>query len=135
MKQYFAKYLPVEGEPKEGDMTILAGEIAPYNKIVPIGLKAGKSELIYQKVKLFLCSRDTQVGDELTHIVSGRKGKYCTSIGAGGSGWIFIDGTSYMYNRCRVENWIKVIGEISSGTNIQDGQEFTEEEVKSLTII
>lgn len=65
MKNYYCKYLPVEGEPKEGDITLLAGEVAPYNKIVPIGLKAANSQLKYQKVKLFLCSRDVKIGDKL----------------------------------------------------------------------
>lgn len=57
MKPYFAKYLPVEGEVKDGDYAInSAGSIAQY-------LVNNDESRKFQKVQLFLCSRDIQVGD------------------------------------------------------------------------
>lgn len=58
MKTYFTKYLPVEGEIKEGDMVLdtLSGEIVCWWD----GDNWDKHD---KKVKLFLCSRDIQVGD------------------------------------------------------------------------
>lgn len=65
MKTYFTKYLPVEGEILKGDTykvtsegAIAFGEIrvAPGDRGDTIGA---------QKLKLFLCSRDIQVGDNV----------------------------------------------------------------------
>jgi len=65
MKKYFAKYLPVEGEIKEGDVYLCI-----YDNSRFVGV-AGKEDLKivntdrYTKVKRVLCSRDIQVGDEI----------------------------------------------------------------------
>ena len=90
MKKYFAKYLPVEGEIKEGDVALnkqgyglsrvgkkVEGSIAefemhtmrPYESDVTPGKMCTRTSNSYkqyeQKVKLFLCSRDIQADDEL----------------------------------------------------------------------
>lgn len=68
MKQYFAKYLPVEGGIKIGDKFSLDGEIliaedilyAPKTLNGEIKLLDTQKQLdARKKVKLFLCSRDT----------------------------------------------------------------------------
>lgn len=61
MKQYFAKYLPVEGEIKEGDTYRVKGteKILVANKYFK-----EMDQSLLEKVKLFLCSRDIQAGDE-----------------------------------------------------------------------
>lgn len=80
MKPYFTKYLPVEGEVKEGDITnhgivksveknkgenpdelkILKEGVRFWYTFTKGGLGTNKNT---RKVKLFLCSRDIQVGD------------------------------------------------------------------------
>lgn len=147
MKKYFTKYLPVEGEPKEGDITLLAGEIAPYNKIVPIGLKAANSQLKYQKVKLFLCSRDIQVGDKVKsfnypeqyegELVNLRTSKKLVGAKDHSEIYHLADIQYPNDSHCitaAISNFFKVIGEILT-PGIVENQEFTEDEIKLLTII
>lgn len=104
MKKYFAKYLPVDGEIKKGDeyinSEIKVGE-PTYGKIyigLPLVIEMGHKGVGYKdkdyfrkymrKVKLFLCSRDIQVGDEfkdgetshicsrITDIIIDKKGEW-----------------------------------------------------------
>lgn len=62
MKKYFTKYIPADGEIKEGDMVLdtLSGEIVCW-------WDGNNWDKYDKKVKLFLCSRDIQVGDTVTH--------------------------------------------------------------------
>lgn len=111
MKQYFTKYLPVEGNifPKDKFIhTLYEGVIHTNEDVTPL-----KEHPDYKKVKLFLCSRDIQVGDELTHIRTGLKTK--KQLGKSLSG-----------------EWIKVIGEISPDAlaYVKEGDEFDENEIK-----
>ena len=77
MKEYFAKYLPVEGEIKEAKFILYNGEA--YNHI-PVfsnfkdktfGILEGQTHGIHIPIdeakiaKLFLCSRDIKAGDEV----------------------------------------------------------------------
>lgn len=57
-EKYLAKYLPVKEEIKKGDSYYFKDE--PDNILVRTGDRTVSS---MQKVKLFLCSRDIQVGD------------------------------------------------------------------------
>jgi len=61
MKQYFAKYLPVEGGIKEGD--IILDIFSQYSKAHKSNLQSRNPPKV--KYKLFLCSRDIQVGDKV----------------------------------------------------------------------
>jgi hypothetical protein len=125
MKKYFAKYLPVEGEPKEGDMVIYkeVGWTENYEE----ALKAAVyGDPIPIKVKLFLCSRDIQVGDEV-HIPYP-------------SGEVRIKPTEASIiaigNVAAKNNGYKVVGEISpEATWVKEGDEFNEEEVKRVVCI
>lgn len=58
--KFFAKYLPVEGEINIGDYVQYEGFTHYVSKAV---LESYPTEV--EKVKLFLCSRDIQVGDEI----------------------------------------------------------------------
>lgn len=65
--KYFAKYLPVEGIIGDGDTYLFEDKIQTCKVSVIKELEELYQQKIaeYQKVQLFLCSRDTQVGDEI----------------------------------------------------------------------
>lgn len=128
MKKYFAKWLPVEGEIKEGD------KVRHNGKIVTALKKEGEGDTWktdgfptygsnLQKVKLFLCSRDIQVGD--TYFWEGNK--------------YICDSTIHLGALMAIENVhpldrYKVIGEISpEATWVTEGMEFDENEVEITT--
>jgi hypothetical protein len=91
-KLYFTKYLPVEGEIKEGDAYQINGQTFtlsgghfnnPPNRLILKKYPEVKTHgewinKVAEKVKLFLCSKDIQIGDkpynkagkELEHPVS-----------------------------------------------------------------
>ena len=112
MKQYFAKYLPVEGEIKMGDKFFEEG--------LGIGTRRNKEGLYdFQKVKLFLCSRDIQVGDEVQLYKSGFELGDKVKITSESNLEIAKMGMGF-----------KVIGEISSeATWVKEGDEFDETEL------
>jgi hypothetical protein len=129
MKKYFAKYVTVDGKIKEGYcLDTRTKEIVYYN-----GDYGDATPTYLKKVKMFLCSRDIQVGD-----------KVCDN-----------DDTSLFIEIIRVEddklflssehfpsllpeglfvyknNVFKTIGEISSGaTWVKEGDEFDEDEIQ-----
>jgi hypothetical protein len=124
--KYFAKYLPVEGEIKEGDITIssdgyLAKRLETYYHYK--WLESGKRQLLSEeetaqmkKVKLFLCSRDIQVGDK---IYSFSRNVYDTVSNEHHIKLLEIQWRA----------WVKPIGEISpDATWVKDGDEFEEDE-------
>lgn len=106
-KKYFTKYIPVEGEIEKNE---------PFDPIVGI---YGK------KMKLFLCSRDIQVGDKVIledHPDFGEK-----IILAINEGVVDLSNGGKTHNH----NLIKIIGEISSeATWVTDGLEFDESQIK-----
>lgn len=126
-KKYFVKYLPVEGEIKAGDMVLKPpiphlGMDNPYIEevdgceleILADSKRAGHSLIKGSKLaKLFLCSRDIQVGDEIIYEVTGAKFKW--------------DGNMPQ----RPEDF-KVIGEISKDAlgYVKEGDEFDDQDVK-----
>lgn len=129
MKKFFSKYFPVEGEIKSGDWYINdEGEIHLWQNAAPL------YHLLRCKLaKLFLCSRDTQVGD----LVNGEVDAY--NLGTVSK---FDDNPHIVWVKTTdgLEDWVKsslykVIGEISPDADVIEGQEFTEDEIKNLTII
>lgn len=123
MKKYFAKYLPVEGEIKPGDKfsdnqlgICIRGKENPW-----VEWKGGITNLVidedHRKVKLFLCSRDIQVGDKVkTEGIEDRELKYIDKTGT----LFFTNGDD-----CEPTVCFKVIGEISpEATWIKEGDEF-----------
>lgn len=126
MKPYFAKYLPIEGEIRK-DSVVLYGpnnnhfSVEEVDNDIVILIGGGICSLKdCIRVKLFLCSRDIQVGDKVK-----------------------IDGTyeeitipSYMDEKgifimAKNKAWLKVIGEVSpEATWVKEGDEFDEEQIR-----
>lgn len=127
MKPYFTKYIPVEGEIKEGDKVLLAGEIITWADFVGIGLKKGNSNLVPQKVKLFLCSRDIKLYDEVYNPVTNEYETVVKDLYEGG-GKRPDNCTDFQeVEQCKS---FKVIGEISKDTIwVKEEDEFDESEV------
>jgi hypothetical protein len=108
-KPYFTKYLAVPGKLKEGERGISINN-AIYTHYAHLGDDYGKP------MKLFLCSRDVQVGDEVTCIDP-------SSINFGKKAKHFEFGDTV--------NWVNVIGEISpEATWVTEGMEFDENELQ-----
>jgi hypothetical protein len=127
-KKFFAKYSAVEGEIKEGDLYLqnLVGigfinEIRTYT--------GGKLEARDKKVKLFLCSRDIEVGDKY-FLENGSSKEYTAEM----SDWT-IDGKIVPTPSWSIWSMpiFKIIGEILT-PGIVENQEFTEKETEYLTI-
>lgn len=142
--KYFAKYLPVEGEIKKGDYyrshaidaegIYKAGEDDKYgngNKL-PTQASEGRYKT---KVKLFLCSRDIQVGDEFTTNQGlGYKEFKTGKVERIEGKKIWMEGESVYYDLdplIEVENWFKVIGEISpEAIWVKEGDEFESDQIE-----
>ena len=145
MKKYFAKYLPVEGEIKEGDKFLADGRIYTF-----FGFDGAKSSVntvesgyIYhsannsarewlsklKKVKLFLCSRDVMIGDKAYHHKAIERGSQEIKNGQ------YDDLAEWEGENVDEADLFKVIGEISPSLGLQEGQEFTTEEAKALGIL
>lgn len=122
MKKYFAKYLPVEGKIKEGDLCI--GEDEGGLRIHECKKISYCEKIGCKKVKLFLCSRDIQVGDEYYN-EQFEFTKYPNKSIADSSTEMVGENGSY-----------KVIGEISpDAVWVKEGDKFDEDEVKESYII
>lgn len=127
MKQYFVKYLPVEGEIKNGNKFLSNEEIK-----ICVNENGRSSCLVNgdKKVKLFLCSRDIQVGDKYKYIDETDN----NSIHEGLANIIEVredevvfDNKTFLYKR----EVIKVIGKISPNTTwVKEGDEFDENQVE-----
>lgn len=135
MKKYFAKYLPVEGEINKGDKVL-----DTLNEQYDTWLDDDKCDEYghYKKVKLFLCSRDIQVGDTVKcHSTKDehKNGVYDCEVRV-------VDISEEHTVRVTMEGWeedlpiprnylLKVIGEISpEATWVKEGDEFDETEIK-----
>jgi hypothetical protein len=122
-KSYFTKYLPCEGEIKEGDRAITArGEIF-------VATKENNDPIYGDKLlKLYLCSRDIKVGDK---IYPGPGEKYhfkeyeCVEKSCSGSSQVVLEWALE-------GKWFKKIGEISpeSLSWVKEGMEFDEDEAE-----
>lgn len=118
-KTYFCKYLPVEGDIKEGDL-ISKNEVNRIPSLAQkIFLHKYKKDGFY-KVKLFLCSRDIQVGNKYINPIYPDKEQEMTYES-------FKNKSTWSYNK---DNF-KVIGEISKDAIwIKEGDEFDADKVK-----
>lgn len=131
---YFTKYIPVEDEVKEGDRVRF---FTPFRRYIGL-VKDGKiivfdkkksyemSNVLYKKVKLFLCSNDIHVGDEIVPIsnwkcpISFKPVKVYTHAPLRGSHIIFNNKLSKFY--------MKVIGEIST-PDLKENLEIDEKDI------
>jgi response regulator RpfG family c-di-GMP phosphodiesterase len=125
MSNYFAKYLPVEGEIKKGDHFL-------YDKVVYLATNDGSDNVTVEseewyhnrrqskKVKLFLCSKDIQIGDITTRFPDILKTP---------DGNITI--TEENFNDLKYCALFKVIGEISPDAIwVKEGDNFVEEQIE-----
>lgn len=120
--KYFTKYLPVEGEIKEGDYYITAPD---YINIRKCEDKSWGTFEMCKKVKLFLCSRDIQVGDIILHDNNLEARLTATKS------------TIELIRQRQDPSWVnpqpsfKVIGEVSPETLewVTEGMEFEEDQV------
>jgi len=140
-KKYFTRHLPVEGEVQDGDWFFFEGRNLPLRKDSKLEAECPLStdDNPKIKVKLFLCSRDIQVGDkgynpnpyrnyELEEIIicetpEGYKLGFLTAN--------YPDG----HNKVPfyVPQPFKIIGEISPEAMwVKEGDEFDEDEVKQI---
>lgn len=133
---YFAKYLPVKGNIKDGDKVEADGVIWTYsskNQLSPLYNQD------YRKVKLFLCSTDIKVGDKVKCIShDGSIIDYFVIRDAGTQQkseqlWQVVTQcafpeSGYYINKARA---FKVLGEVSSeATWVREEDEFDEEEIR-----
>lgn len=146
MKPYFAKLIVVEGEIKEGDSLFIT-TLKDYkdNTEHRAFIQEASTTLLEnisnskvmnpQKVKLFLCSRDIQVGDKVT---------YKSHAGNWFKGTVAVTTNSYtameedrdpdstdgFYMTYETKDVYKIIGEISpKATWVKEGHEFDDSEV------
>lgn len=153
MKLYFTKYLPKKGEIKVGDILWQPGE--GYTPATKDGVlyKAYTGD---KKVKLFLCSRDVQVGDKVFPFIRGHMDDVIVSPFHPKVYWDtrdFISGypdephtvldLNHTKNECNdaykirtdmgygsIGRYIKIIGESSpDATWVKEGDEFSEKDV------
>ncbi len=142
-KQYFTKYLPVEGEIKKGVKVYHKNSGTYFNFDLPDEQNLES----YQKVKLFLCSRDIQVDDKLisynenlTGIVTSTEynedgEKYYVDLSNNTKGLIQTKSTDENHPP-NIINWFKIVGEISPGalSFVKEGQEFREDQIMTSLI-
>lgn len=110
MKPYFAKYLPVDGKPINNTDIVIGerGTIMTYFAYKALG---GSGSI--KKAKLFLCSRDIQVGDNYQSPKRFGSKEYIDA---------YCDGDFFPGS-------FKVFGEISTeATWVKEGDEFNEDE-------
>ena len=134
--KYFAKYLPVDGEIKKNDIALKPSfewrrldntpEIEPpyFEKVIE-----GEDTTNMKLAKLFLCSRDIQIGDKVIHEDNPSLGiKVIKTIEEGVVS--FEQG-----GKTHDHNLIKIIGEISpEATWVREEDEFTDNDVKFVLI-
>lgn len=145
-KKYFCKYLPVEGEIKltyqqfvkilflfyNGELyehypMLNNLDISTHTFIMNVGEKTGKHVLVSEctVAKLFLVSRDIQVGDKLikdgVEYLAHSRPDGVPFIGYYNKDWCYLD-----------DDCFKVIGEISPDAlpYVTEGQEFDEKDIE-----
>lgn len=134
MKKFFAIYLPVKGEIKEGDW--FQDEHGNFyicvKHINGRMYGSGYAEAVNKKkaklAKLFLCSRDIQVGDEIFCPAMQRANEKVPDAGINP---YFTINTEEERQSAFGTKSIKVIGEISpEAIWVKEGDEFDEEQVQ-----
>lgn len=128
MSKYFAKYLPVEGEAKEGDIYS-----CDQNQLVNW---EGREKVFHRhtnktKLKLFLCSRDILVEDDVIYQKDYSKQKL-SSINKQGLCSFRMDFTDDLDTH-KLSDLFKVIGEISPKASwVKEGDEFEEAQLQAV---
>lgn len=124
MKPYFAKYFPVEGEIKEGD-SFFENDNLVLNWDNLEDLPYINAKLYIKKAKLFLCSRDIQVGDKV-RLENGEQVEIVTLTNHE-KDTFGVKSDSIWGNYSKV---FKVVGEVSLGAKwVKEGDEVDENQV------
>lgn len=139
MKKYFSKYLPVGGDIKEGDwciakQTVLSNnhskhyiretyaDLVQYSK-ARVETSGRYDTIEFQKVKFFLCSRDIQGGDEVSHCKSGE----VAIVGGLSDNDVILK--DHHWPHSNKEDWYKIIGEISpEAVWVEEAMQFDEQQ-------
>lgn len=119
MRKYFTKYLPVEGEVQEGGK-FLHTKTGLIETAIHVH---GPHTHPHKPVKLFLCSRDIQVGDKYFNT---DYNLYRTALkfAATSPDLVYFDESTVFDYR---EDCIKVVGEVSpDAVWVTEGMEFDE---------
>jgi hypothetical protein len=127
--KYFAKYIPIEGKIKEGDY------IKDESGIHHVTAKGSKVQYDainkanhIQKVKLFLCSRDIQVGDRVHGTILKGNNVYVSDKEDGYS--LKDDIHRISLEEAQIMDAYKVIGEISPDALwVKEGDEFIKDQL------
>lgn len=124
MKNYFAKYLPVKGEIKEGDKFVQQKEILTKGSGKQRVAGGGDIKLI----KLFLVNRDIQVRDEVINLEIDSTPITIDNI-VNNSVWFQETPGEYKLKDC-----FKVVGEIilDALVYVKENQEFDETDLEPL---
>lgn len=144
--KYFTKYLPIEGDIKDGQHIFFKinnkwTEVCAFDELLGSGIQEVK------QAKLFLCSRDIQVDDKLisynenlTGIVTSTEynedgEKYYVDLSNNTKGLIQTKSTDENHPP-NIINWFKIVGEISPGalSFVKEGQEFREDQIMTSLI-
>lgn len=133
MKTHFAKYRPVEEEIKQGDLPCQVLD-THSNKIIEYKESEYGSNAsdYYKKIKLTLCSRDIQVGDE---VISNNGPKFGFSEYKGIATVVENGIVRVIETKGGSEAWgqlpaYKIVGEISTkATWVKEDDEFDEDEL------
>ncbi len=125
--KYFAKYLPVEGKITDGENVMFKidgewTEPCSFDSFIGAGIQA------VMQGKLFLCTREIQLGDEVYY----KGNKHIVIHKEENSDWLFIDpdpGPSI-----DPKELTKVIGEISPDSlgDVREGDEFDLEDLEKI---
>lgn len=133
MKKYFAKFLMVDGEINEGDHY----KCSDSNKILRSAMTGDFLDhtlwsVSLQKMKLFLLSREVEIGDEVHSKLYWNKGVIeGFKEDSKKTTFYFVGKTNTLKDWHVTNGWGKKIGEISSGAIwVKDGDEFDNNDIE-----
>ncbi len=133
-KKYFIKILPVDGDIKDGDIitgknevSVIVGRKSKHG-LQPWALEEIPNIIDFKKSKLFLCSKDIQVDDEVWDSLKNRK-LFVKEV----KGFLFGIGAT-VYDKDNLTHcyntFYKIIGEVSpKAIWVKEGDEFDEEDM------
>lgn len=137
MKTYFCKYLPVEGEVEENDVAVhLDGDVSKMDKHFIKETRSSGELSSIRKVKLFLCSKNIQIGDKIKYLNRNEDMMFEGTLDKINEGYIclvedkFEDDYHMSYF---LKHAFKVIGEISPEAEwVKESDEFDEGDLGTL---
>lgn len=132
MRKYFTKYLPVEGEIFQNNQFLFKGNLYKAGQIDQDRIEDFNHDKTFplsqcKKVKLFLCTSEIKVGDEVMDFYF-NKGIFTEEEER--PEWIIVTYNGITTSEDR-KNTFKVVGEVSTDAVwVTDRMEFNEHEVR-----